>query len=260
MKLIFIRHGDPDYVHDNLTDKGKVEATLLSEDIERYKIDDIYLSPLGRAQATAKYSMDKLGKSGKTYDWLMEFPAQFDPNLSETARMAYENELVLNKETGKYEKRIVWDLLPAYYNEHPELLDRVAWRESEIAKASDAASKYDYVVESFDKLLAEYGYARDGLIYKTEKGNDKTIAFFCHYGITSVLLSHLWNISPFVMFQSMATAPTSVTMVATEERQKGIVSFRTLRCGDVTHLNIGNEEPSFSARFCERYENDWERH
>jgi probable phosphoglycerate mutase len=58
----------------------------------------------------------------------------------------------------------------------------------------------------------------------------------------------------------MATAPTSVTMVATEERQKGIVSFRTLRCGDVTHLNIGNEEPSFSARFCERYENDWERH
>jgi probable phosphoglycerate mutase len=178
MKLFFIRHGDPDYVHDNLTDKGKVEATLLSEDIERYKIDDIYLSPLGRAQATAKFSMDKLGKSGKTYDWLMEFPAQFDPNLSETARMAYENELVLNKETGKYEKRIVWDLLPAYYNEHPELLDRVAWRESEIAKASDAASKYDYVIESFDKLLAEYGYAETDLSTKQKMVMTKRLPSF----------------------------------------------------------------------------------
>ena len=47
---------------------------------------------------------------------------------------------------------------------------------------------------------------------------------------------------------------------ALEEREKGIATFRTLRAGDISHLRIGNEEPSFSARFCERYENMDERH
>ncbi len=40
----------------------------------------------------------------------------------------------------------------------------------------------------------------------------------------------------------------------------GIAIFRTLRAGEITHLRIGEEEPSFSARFCERYENMDERH
>ena len=30
MKLLLIRHGDPDYVHDDLTEIGKREAELLS--------------------------------------------------------------------------------------------------------------------------------------------------------------------------------------------------------------------------------------
>ena len=29
MKIIMIRHGDPDYEHDSLTEKGKREADLL---------------------------------------------------------------------------------------------------------------------------------------------------------------------------------------------------------------------------------------
>ena len=31
MKLLFIRHGDPDYANDTITDKGKVEAKLLAK-------------------------------------------------------------------------------------------------------------------------------------------------------------------------------------------------------------------------------------
>ena len=74
------------------------------------------------------------------------------------------------------------------------------------------------------------------------------------------MLSRLWNVSPFVPLQFLATAPTSLTEVVTEEREKGIAAFRTLRIGDITHLTIGGEKPSFSARFCERYENEYERH
>ncbi|MBP5596393.1 MAG: histidine phosphatase family protein, partial [Pseudobutyrivibrio sp.] len=84
--------------------------------------------------------------------------------------------------------------------------------------------------------------------------------FFCHYGLTCVLLSRLWNVAPFVPMQFTALAPTSVTEVVTEERQKGIAVFRTLKAGDVSHLALGDEEPSFSARFCERFENEDQRH
>ena len=33
MRLLLIRHGDPDYVHDDLTETGKREAALLAERI-----------------------------------------------------------------------------------------------------------------------------------------------------------------------------------------------------------------------------------
>jgi probable phosphoglycerate mutase len=58
----------------------------------------------------------------------------------------------------------------------------------------------------------------------------------------------------------MAIAPTSVTELITEEREKGCAIFRAIRIGDLTHLNIAGVEPSCSGRFCERYENENERH
>lgn len=260
MRLLFIRHGDPDYEHDTLTEKGKVEARLLADIIDTFGIDDVYQSPLGRARDTARVSLEVLGKGAVTFDWLREFPAEFDPGRSETVRRAYANEIKVDPKTGEYQKRIVWDILPAYFAEHPELFDVNAWRDSELVKASDMLPKYDYVISSFDKFLEINGYRREGLIYRARQGNDKTIALFCHFGITAVLLSRLWNVSPFVTMQFLSTAPTSVTEVVTEEREKGFVSFRTLRVGDITHLNMGGEKPSFSGRFCEKFENEQERH
>ncbi len=260
MRLLFIRHGDPDYENDTLTEKGHREAKLLADIIDTYRIDEVFQSPLGRAKDTAAYSCKKLGIEPKTLDWLREFPAEVDPNISEDARLAYANELKVDEETGAYKKRILWDMLPSYYMNHPELFDREGWRESEVVKASNMPQVYDEVITAFDKLLADYGYHKEGMAYKVSENNDKTIAFFCHYGLTSLLLSRLWNVSPFVVWQYTALAPTSVTEVVTEEREKGIATFRTLRAGETAHLRIGNEEPSFSARFCEKYENVDERH
>ena len=260
MRLIFIRHGDPDYANDTLTEKGRREAELLAGWMKGRRMDFIYQSPLGRARDTAAYVLEASGKKAVTIDWLQEFQARFDPNLSEEAGKAYFNELKVDPETGNYMKRILWDVLPSYYGNHPELFDRYAWRDSELARCSDMAERYDEVIRSFDALLADHGYVRDGLIYRVESGNDHVIVFFCHFAISAVLLSHLWNVSPFTPLQTLAAAPTSVTELASEEREKGIACFRTLRYGDITHLNLGGEEPSFSARFCERYENTDERH
>ncbi len=260
MKLIFIRHGDPDYAKDGLTEKGKVEAKALADMIERYNIDDVYQSPLGRAVETAEYSLKVLGKKVTTCEWLREFPALIDPNLSEEVRRAYSKDRKINPVTGKYEKRVVWDILPSYYGSHPELFDYNGWRDAELMKYSNAVEVYDRVTSEFSKLLESYGYVRDGCAYKVKEGNDKTIAFFCHYGITSVMLSYLWHISPMVPLQFLCIAPSAVTVVVTEEREKGIATFRTSRVGDISHLNLIGEKPSFSARFCEVFENEDERH
>ena len=260
MKLLFIRHGDPDYANDTITDKGKVEAKLLAKYLKSLNIDDAYISPLGRAQDTAAYSLDALGITGTTVDWLQEFPGIIDANVSVDARSAYKTALVQDETTKLYKPRIMWDILPSYYGNHPELFDVNGWRNSPLLDGSHILETYDNVIQQFDNLLAQNGYVRNGLTYIAKENNEKTIAFFCHYGISSVLLSHLWNVSPFVPLQFTVMLPTSITETATEERQKGIAIFRTLRLGDISHLSMGNENPSFSARFCEIFENENERH
>ena len=116
------------------------------------------------------------------------------------------------------------------------------------------------MIEKFDELLKEHGYVREGKYYRAEKANNDTLVFFCHFGLGCVLLSHLLNISPMVLWHGTCAAPTSVTTVVTEERRKGIASFRMLSFGDISHLYAKEEPPAFAARFCETYENKEERH
>ena len=40
MKLLFVRHGEPDYEHDSLTEKGDREASLLADMLCRMDIKD----------------------------------------------------------------------------------------------------------------------------------------------------------------------------------------------------------------------------
>ena len=41
MRILIVRHGDPDYDHDSLTEKGFREAELLSEKLKKEKLDYI---------------------------------------------------------------------------------------------------------------------------------------------------------------------------------------------------------------------------
>lgn len=257
MRILFIRHGDPDYEHDTLTPKGRREAALLAETAASLRPGRCFVSPLGRAKDTAAYTLDKLGITAETCDWLQEFPAHIDLNQAPSMRAAYND---TKRNGSQYLPRILWDMLPSYWTEHPEYMDPVQWKNSDAARSSDLLSVYEYVTESMDKLLAEYGYIRENHHYKVVKESEETITFFCHFGITAALLSHLWNISPFVLWHSLALAPTSVTEVVSEERERGTAYFRGLRIGDISHLYAGQEPPSFAARFCETYSNTEQRH
>ena len=61
MRILFIRHGDPDYINDTLTKKGHREAKLLAERAADLNLGSCYVSPLGRAKDTAQYCLDKVG-------------------------------------------------------------------------------------------------------------------------------------------------------------------------------------------------------
>ena len=73
MKLMFVRHAEPDYKHDSLTLKGHREAQLLSLRLAKLDVRDFYASPLGRAQETARYTLERTHRTAETLPWLAEF-------------------------------------------------------------------------------------------------------------------------------------------------------------------------------------------
>ena len=59
MKILIIRHGEPDYERDSLTEKGWREASLLADRLCETKIDAFFVSPLGRARDTARETLTR---------------------------------------------------------------------------------------------------------------------------------------------------------------------------------------------------------
>ena len=66
MRLYIIRHADPDYEHDTLTEDGHKEAQALAKRLASHGLDRIYCSPLGRAIDTARYTAEPLEQTSST--------------------------------------------------------------------------------------------------------------------------------------------------------------------------------------------------
>ncbi len=238
MRILIIRHGDPDYAIDGLTEKGKKEAELLKNMLLKIDIDAVYCSVLGRAKATIQPTLDAKNMTAEYCDWLREF----DYAKVKLPDQAWE--------------KCAWDFLPQYVDSDPLLLSSDNWRNADLIKNSNVPAAYDNVCKEFDKVLEKHGYKRDKFNYIVTNSNHDTIVFTCHFGLASVLISHLLNCSPFSMLQHTVLAPTSVTTFYTEERVEGIAMLRAGGIGDTSHLYIGNEEPSFAARYCECFNDD----
>lgn len=240
MKLLIIRHGDPDYSIDSLTEKGWREAELLSGRISGLDVKAFYVSPLGRAKDTAKPTLEKTGRTAEVCDWLMEFPAYIVmPNG---------------------ENHLPWDLLPSYWTAEPRFFDKDNWIKTPAMQSGNVEEKYNEVITGLDGLLLKHGYKRNGALYNAVNANNDTVVLFCHFGVECVLLSHLLNISPTLLWHGFTALTSSVTTLVTEEREEGTAYFRCMGFGDISHLYAADEPPSFAARFCECYTNFEERH
>lgn len=238
MRIIIVRHGEPDYKADTVTEKGAKEAEIVSHYLTKLDVKAFYCSPLGRAVATSRPTLEKLGREAEILPWLREFWPMID------------------RPDDKEHKHISWDWLPQDWTADPRFYDKDHWFEHEAFTAAGVKEAYDEVCEGFDKLIASHGYVREGNIYKAKEPNNDTIVLFCHFAITGVMLSHIMNASPMVLWHHMIAAPTSVTTLVTEERREGSAIFRMTGFGDVSHLRMEGEEPSFSGRFREAYFNN----
>lgn len=253
MKLIFIRHGDPDYVNDSLTERGIMEADYLAEYLLNKETGEIFHSPYGRAKKTCDAYLRLSGKTSTECEWLREFDGLI-PTHSEKIRKAY-NYYHATDASDKRALRIPWDMLPSAYEDNPELFDVNGWKKAFNANPF-LIKRYEHVTGELDKLLEKHGYINRNGYLEVISGNHDTLTFFCHFGIQCVLVSHLLNISPYVFWQHTCAPTSSITEIVTEEREKGIAQFRILQFGATPHLAIHDMDTSFSARFCEVYEDD----
>lgn len=241
MKLLLVRHADPDYAHDSLTEKGWREAELLARRLAPVPAKAYYVSPLGRAKDTASLTLEATGRTAEECPWLREFNAPiWRPDVPD-------------------HRKVPWDWLPQDWTADERSFHPDQWYQLPALLEGHVKEEYDRVTGALDVLLARHGYVRVGRCYRAEAPNCDTLVLFCHFGVTCVLLSHLLNISPMALWHGTCAAPSSVTTVVTEERREGIASFRMLGFGDISHLYANGEPPSFSARFRECYHNDWER-
>ena len=235
MQLIFIRHGEPDYSIDSLTPKGWREAELLGPRVAKWDVKEFYVSPLGRAQDTASPAMKLTGRTPVIKEWLHEFDPPMKPG--------YEGR-----------RGIVWDIMPEIWTNQPEMLTLEHWFDAPVYEAREVRQEYLRVTGEMDKLLAEHGYVRDGQLYRVTRSNDDTLVFFCHLGITCVMLGHLLSIPASVALHSFFLPTTSVTALATEERQGNAAKFRLQCAGDTRHLREAGEPVSQAGGYAQLFQ------
>lgn len=226
MKLLIIRHGNPDYANDTLTEKGWAEARALANRLKDYHIDAIYTSPLGRAKDTAAPTAEAIGATPEVREWLREFPASI-------------------KTPQHPNGTCPWEMRPLHWSARPGLCSRTEWVNTEPFADSDCPAVFARIGQGLDELLAEYGYVRQGDIYRMTEGvapHEKTIALFCHQGLGLALFSHIVGLSPAWVWQTMFLPTSSVTEVhlETHDDEPGIAAARVMNVGDISHLAARN--------------------
>lgn len=218
MRLLIVRHGAPDYNKDTLTEQGWREAELLAPHLVRMKPDAICLSPYGRAQDTAKKTLELTGLTPEVFPWLCEY----DQVLPEPFR------------------NCPWHQDPKIWTSDPQWRSP-DWKESPLFRDSPFLRVYEEDRAALDAFLSKHGYVREGMLWRvTDDFYDvnETIVFFCHLGRAVTLLSQLLDL-PWVSAAHQFWIPTSsVTEILFERSHydRGIAIPRVARLSDVSHL------------------------
>lgn len=181
MLLFYIRHGDPIYEPDSLTEQGYKQAEALVSRMERCAPKKIFASSSNRAILTAKPTCEALGTQMEILDWCNESHAAAtfwykDESCSSwifahptTKRLLASNEIrALDREWYKH---------PFFSEKLPHLQQGI-----------------DRIQGHTDAFMLSLGYRHVENGYISERPNDDRVALFAHQGFGLAFLSALLDI------------------------------------------------------------------
>lgn len=228
MRLFFIRHGEPDYEHDCLTETGREQARQASLRLSGEKISKIFSSPKGRARETAGYTADLLGLPVTVLDFMAEIDWG---DLS-------GNEMRNNGHP--------WSLSDLMITDEDLLLAECDWRNHPYFKNNKALRDYDFVVEHFDAFLEGLGYRREGNRYRCLRSTPDTVALFSHGGSGACALSRALNLSFPYMCSVLPYDFTSVIVLNFPDEPGSLVFPRVELYNDARHIYTSGRGPQFA--------------
>lgn len=181
MLLYYIRHGDPIYAPDSLTELGHKQAEALSERLALSGLDEIYCSTSLRAMQTAEPTAKKLNLPVKLLDWCNESYAW--------------NEFTVSNGHGK--KWFCQDETTRKLMASRQIKNLGAkWYECDFFSKTNVKSGIERISKETFAFLSSSGYDKspDGDYYVANNPNEKRIALFAHEGFGIAFLSILLNI------------------------------------------------------------------
>ncbi|MBQ8378097.1 MAG: histidine phosphatase family protein [Oscillospiraceae bacterium] len=195
MKIVFVRHGHPDYVNDCLTDLGHKQAESAALRLKDEGIEEIYSSPFGRAFETAQHTAKIISK--------------------EVVKLDFMREIRWGATEGNevYADGHPWDTSLYAVSLGHSLMDE-SWTKDEPFCNNVVFSELERVAREADEWLLTMGYKREGANYRVVGENtNKTIAVFSHGGSSSALFSHLLNLPFFYLCRALCPDFTSITVL-----------------------------------------------
>ncbi len=222
MKLYIIRHGDPDYANDCLTEPGKLQADAVAPRLASYGIDRIVTSPQGRARQTAQPLADLLDMTPEVASWAHEIYFQCNhPTKGKVFGTAAPEEIMRSDEVLSLGDQ--WHTHPLY-------------------TGTGAGEEVAGIHAASDMWFEKLGYRREGLRYEVISPNDETIALFCHGGLGTVLIGHILGIPEPICFSAFGLSLTGVTLIEFKNTESGYTAPRCRFHNDTSHLFEKNME------------------
>lgn len=217
MRIIFVRHGHPNYEKDCLTDLGHKHAEAAALRLKNEGIEAIYSSTCGRAFETAQHLGDVIGLPVTGLDFMREI--SWGPMQSES--LAYDGH--------------PWSTTDQMVSTGDSILEK-KWATREPFAHNKVVGYVQRVGDALDAWLATLGYTREGLYYRTGQVEHHTIAAFGHGGETAAVLCRLFNLAfPFTC-AAMGPDYTGITIVEFPERPGELVTPRFELMNDARHI------------------------
>lgn len=222
MLLYIIRHGDPIYDPDSLTEKGQRQAEALGRRLCVNGLDRAYVSPMIRAQQTAAPACKALGITPVIKEWMSE-------------QMLFDK-ISVPRDDGKPGKRWCWERQNTDFKNNETINDPDAWKDHPIFYGAPVEDALRVLAGKSDELLEELGYRREGSIYRILKPSEERVAAFCHHGFGMTWLSQLLQIPPHLFWGSFNISHSGVTILEFENHENGITAPRCLMLSDLSHV------------------------